>query len=194
MASVKKHLPILKLVQSSKPKVRQQIILHCGLDLINTIDECIYNTLKGNIPLKRSEIIKLKKFKKILRKICQCDGGLKQTRKKIVQSGGEFLPTLLQPIVKAGEAHFLLRKPWWSCCKKQKPHMKNETNLLLDKWKFVDNTYYIDKSKIKLQQKGQKHIDRSFWILQLTKQVFAVKHNKHVFHLYILSAPFRNIV
>jgi len=73
--------------------------------------ECVYNTLKGNIPLKRSEIIKLKKFKKILRKICQCNAGLKQTRKMIVQSGGEFLPTVLLPIVKAGEQHFRPRNP-----------------------------------------------------------------------------------
>lgn len=106
MASVKKHLPILKLVQTSKPKLRQQIILHCDSDFINTIDECIYNTLRGNIPLKRREIVKLKKFKKILRKICRCSDGLKKKRKIIVQSGGEFLPTLLHPIVKAGEKHF----------------------------------------------------------------------------------------
>lgn len=107
MASVKKHLSILKLVQGSKPKLRQQIISQCNLDFINTIDECIYNTLKGNIPLKGSKITKLRKFKKILRNICHCDGGLKQTRKMVVQSGGDFLSTLLLPIVKAGEQHFL---------------------------------------------------------------------------------------
>ena len=106
MASVKKHLPILKLVQSSEPKLRQQIILNCDLDFINTLNECVFNTLKGNIPLTKSEIKKLKKFKKILRKICSSDGGLTQTRRMIVQSGGEFLPPLLLPIVRAGEYHF----------------------------------------------------------------------------------------
>lgn len=110
MASVKKHLPFLKVVLSSEPKLRQQIILNCDLDLINTINECVYNTLKGNIPLKRSEIIKLQKFKKILRKICCCDDELEKTRKVIVQSGGEFLPTLLQPIVKAGEQYFFTKE------------------------------------------------------------------------------------
>ena len=110
MASVKKHLHFLKVVHSSEPEFRQQIILNCDLDLINTINECVYNTLKGNIPLKRSEIMKLQKFKKILRKICGCHDGLEKTRKMIIQSGGEFLPTLLQPIVKAGEQYFLQKR------------------------------------------------------------------------------------
>ena len=101
---------MLKVVQSSSPKLRQQIILNCDLDFIRAIEECVYNTLKGNIPLKRREIIKLKKFKRVLRKICRCNGGLKKTRKVIVQSGGEFLPTVLSPIVKAGEGQFLSRK------------------------------------------------------------------------------------
>lgn len=110
MASVKKHLPILKLLKESAPDRRHKIIQHSDLDLINTINECVYNTLKGNIPLKRSEISKLKKFKKVLRKIFRSGRGLKKTRKIIIQSGGEFLPTLLSPIVAAGEYHFNSRK------------------------------------------------------------------------------------
>lgn len=110
MASVKKHLPILKLVQASKPKLRQQIILKCDSDFINTIYECVFNALKGIFPLKSNEVKKLKRFKKILRKICHCDGNLRQTRRIIVQSGGEFLPHLLRPIVKAGEEHFVYKK------------------------------------------------------------------------------------
>lgn len=106
MASVKKHLSLLKLVKESPPDCRHKIIRYSDLELINTINECVYNTLKGNIPLKKSEISKLKKFKKILRKIFRNVKGLKNTRKIIVQSGGAFLPTLLSPIVAAGEYHF----------------------------------------------------------------------------------------
>lgn len=101
MASVRKHLPLLELVQVAKPKLRKSIILHCDLDLIKTIDECIFNTLHGNIPLADSEKEKLKKFKSILRKILSTKGGLNKKRKVISQHGGSFLPPLLEPIVAA---------------------------------------------------------------------------------------------
>ena len=67
MATVKKHLPVLKLVQTAKPKLRKSIISHCDLDLISTISECVYNTLNGNIPIQEAEKQKLKKFKTVLR-------------------------------------------------------------------------------------------------------------------------------
>lgn len=107
MASVKKHLPALQLIQTSKPKLRKNIILHCDLDLIRTIDECIYNTLNGNIILHPSEIENLKKFKSILRKILKTKGGLSKKREIISQNGGAFLATLLKPIVTAGLVHFV---------------------------------------------------------------------------------------
>lgn len=106
MASVKKHLPLLKRLQESSPERRHNIVRHSDLDLIKTINECVHNSLKGNIPLKKSEISKLKNFKKILRKIFQSAGGLEKKRKIIIQSGGAFLPVLLSPIVTAAEIHF----------------------------------------------------------------------------------------
>lgn len=109
MASLKKHLPVLQLVQSAKPKLRKSIILNCDLDFIKTIDECIYNTLNGNLPLKDSEKKNLKKFKAILRKVLKAKGGNKK-RKIISQNGGSFLPSLLGPIVAAGIVHFLDKK------------------------------------------------------------------------------------
>lgn len=110
MASVKKHLPLLQLVQTAKPKLRKTILLNCGLDLIKTIDECIYNTLCGNIRLTESEKKSLKKFKSVLRKVLKAKGGLNKKREIISQSGGSFLPTLLLPIVTAGVAQFLAEK------------------------------------------------------------------------------------
>lgn len=106
MASVKKHLPILKLLQSAKPKLRKSIVANCELDFINTLVECVFNSVNGNIPLTEAEKQKLKKFKTLLRKILKTKGGLCQKRKLIVQSGGGFLPVLLQPIVLAGEEVF----------------------------------------------------------------------------------------
>lgn len=110
MASVKKHLPVLQLVQKAKPKLRKSILLNCELDFIKTIIECIYNTLKGNINLTDSEKKKLKKFKSTLRKILETKGGLTKKRKVISQNGGAFLPFLLAPIVAAGISQFLDKK------------------------------------------------------------------------------------
>lgn len=110
MASVEKHLPLLQIVQTAKPKLRKTILLNCGLDLIKTIDECIFNTLNGNIRLSDSEKKNLKKFKGVLRKVLKVKGGLNKKKKIITQSGGSFLPTLLQPIVAAGIAQFMAKK------------------------------------------------------------------------------------
>lgn len=106
MASVKKHLPALKFIKDCSPAERYKIIQYSNLDLINTLHECVYNTLKGNIPLTKNEISKLKRYKKILRKLFRSRGGLRKTQKLIIQSGGAFLPTLLSPIVTAGDYHF----------------------------------------------------------------------------------------
>lgn len=97
-------------MKESAPTRRHNIIRYSDPDLISTINECVYNTLKGNIPLTKREISKLKTFKKVLRKIFRALGDLKKTRKIIIQSGGAFLPTLLSPIVAAGEYHFNPRK------------------------------------------------------------------------------------
>lgn len=101
MASVKKHLPVLKLVQSATPKLRKSIILNCELDLIKTIIECIHNTLNGNFVLTKREKSKLKRFRTVLRKILHTKGNLRKKRQLILQSGGSFLPALLTPIVAA---------------------------------------------------------------------------------------------
>lgn len=101
MASVKKHLPALKLVQSAKPRLRKSILTNCDLDLIRAILECIQNTLLGNIKLTTNEKNKLKKFKSVLRKLLKSSGNLEEKRNLIVQNGGSFLPALLKPIVAA---------------------------------------------------------------------------------------------
>lgn len=106
MASVKKHLPVLKLLQTAKPSVRKNILLNCDLSVIKTISECIFNTLTGLIPLTKSEKQKLIKFRAILRKILNSRVALKKKREIVVQCGGAFLPNLLKPIVTAGEIVF----------------------------------------------------------------------------------------
>lgn len=103
MASLKKHLPALKLVQFAKPKLRKSIIANCDQEFIKTILLCIHNTLYGNIKLTPVETNKLKKYKTVLRKILKSEGNLNKKRDLILQNGGSFLPTLLKPIVTAAQ-------------------------------------------------------------------------------------------
>lgn len=107
---MKKHLPVLQLIQKAKPKLRKSILVNCELDFIKTLNECICNTLQGNIHLSDGEKKKLQKFKSILRKIHQSKGGLNKKREIIVQNGGAFLTHLLAPIVAAGIAQFVDKK------------------------------------------------------------------------------------
>lgn len=103
MASVKKHLSVLKLIQDAKPRLRKSIIIHSDLEFIKTILECIQNTLNGNIKLTDSEKKKLNKYKTVLRKILHSKGNLNKKRELILQNGGSFLSTLLKPIVRAAQ-------------------------------------------------------------------------------------------
>lgn len=95
---VKTHKDFLKALLTLKPKYRDALLKSCGEEEINCISECIYNVLKGKVPLKSQEKIKLKKFKNILRKLIS--KGRKTFRKRIiVQKGGAFLPIILGAVL-----------------------------------------------------------------------------------------------
>ena len=68
--------------------------------LIKCIQECIYNTLKGNVPLKNHENTHLAKHKAILPRVAVKRGGWKTKRNLLVQRGG-FLPYLIAPLLGA---------------------------------------------------------------------------------------------
>ena len=89
---------LLKVLGRSKAKLRKAILQHCDNEVINTICDCIYNVVKGNVPgVKEKEIKKLVPHKKTLIKLSQRIP-LKEKRKTLVQKGGAVLPFLL-PLV-----------------------------------------------------------------------------------------------
>lgn len=65
---------------------------------IRSICECVFNTLRGNVPLERSEIKRLEKYKTTLRRISGKRGNWREKRKLLVQRGG-FLPYIIGPIL-----------------------------------------------------------------------------------------------
>lgn len=95
---VQTHLGLLKALLHLKPKYRDALLKICGEDEVNCISECIFNVLKGKVPLKDKDKSKLKKHKNLLRKIVS--KGKNKTRKRLlVQKGGAFLPIILSAVL-----------------------------------------------------------------------------------------------
>lgn len=89
---------LLQALHTLKPKYRKALLKACDEDEINIICECIYNVLKGKIPLENTEKTKLNKHKNILRKLVS-KGKQKLRKTIIVQKGGAFLPIILGAVL-----------------------------------------------------------------------------------------------
>lgn len=89
---------LLQALHVLKPKYRKALLKACDEDEINIICECIYNVLKGKVPLENREKTKLNKHKNILRKLVS-KGKQKLRKTIIVQKGGAFLPIILGAVL-----------------------------------------------------------------------------------------------
>ena len=89
---------LLKVLCHSKPPLRKAILKHCDNDLIDTICDCIYNVVKGNVPgVTPATVKKLAPHKSTLLKLMK-KIPLKEKKETLIQKGG-FLPLLLAPLV-----------------------------------------------------------------------------------------------
>jgi hypothetical protein len=98
MSLTDEQVAILKILFKAKPELRNALLKHADKDLVCTICECVYNILRGNIPVDENQKKKLTKRKTLLRNI------VKKTKswtgkRKIIQKGGNFLIPLLLPII-----------------------------------------------------------------------------------------------
>lgn len=93
METVEKNLENLKKLSCCKKKSRDKLIKYCKKDLILAINECIFNTLNGNIHLDLRSKEKLRRHKYRLRKILN-NKKIKKKKDLIIQNGG-FLQSLL---------------------------------------------------------------------------------------------------
>jgi len=82
-----------KLINCPNSRIRNNLLRKSKGSLINAISEISKNCLIGNLPLKKSEIAKLKKYRKALRFISG-KNSLEKRRKIILQRGG-FLSILI---------------------------------------------------------------------------------------------------
>jgi len=84
---VKSNYHALHVLKTAEPRLRKAIVSNCKKDLVNSIKECVFNALNGNIKLTGCSKRKLRKHKAALRKVA--DKGVPHSSKKkfIVQRG-----------------------------------------------------------------------------------------------------------
>jgi hypothetical protein len=91
------ELQALNKVKKCKEK-RNHIIECGGPDLVHCICDCVYNILKGNIPIKDQDKKQLKRHSHKLRELIKKKTTNKK-RKELVQEGG-FLGLIIPSIVR----------------------------------------------------------------------------------------------
>lgn len=83
---------------TSKGKEQRRALLNvCPPSVLNKINKCASDTLKGNVHLTTNQIRRLQPFSKQLRTLA--DRKVPKTLKKkvLIQSGGSILPTIFEP-------------------------------------------------------------------------------------------------
>lgn len=98
--SVKTYTEFLRSLYILKPKFRKALLKSCNDEEIKCICECIYNVLRGGVPIPEKEKDKLQKYKNVLRKIIS-KGKDKCRKRIIIQKGGAFLPIILGSVLSA---------------------------------------------------------------------------------------------
>ena len=97
MKRLKKHAHVLRALMTTSPAVTKAIIRSSDRDLVNTLCECCFNVLKGNVQLTPSQKKKLQRHKNTLRQLSNKKHSLKRKR-HLLQKGG-FLGALLGPVI-----------------------------------------------------------------------------------------------
>lgn len=96
--SINTHKDLLSALRVLKPKYRTALLKTCDEEEINCICECIYNVLRGKVPIEEKNKKKLQKYKSVLRKLVR--KGTNKVRKNIIiQKGGAFLPIILGSVL-----------------------------------------------------------------------------------------------
>ena len=93
MEKLDKNFEKLKLLSCCSKKIKDNCINNSNRELIKTIEECVFNTLNGNINFPLKDKRRLQKFKYPLRKFIKTKS--QKNKKKILIQQGGFLQILL---------------------------------------------------------------------------------------------------
>jgi hypothetical protein len=89
------HRDYLTLLSKSKGATRRRKLIDAGdNDQIRAVSECVQNVVKGNLPLSKSQLRKLKKHQTVLRAVTSSVRAPSKSKRILKQSGG-FLNFLL---------------------------------------------------------------------------------------------------
>ena len=88
------HKHMLHVLASAHPKMRKAILTHADKELVQTLTECVYNVMKGNVPISACSKNKLMRYRTKLRSIANPKTKWKNKKNVFVQNGG-FLSVLL---------------------------------------------------------------------------------------------------
>ena len=87
---------MLRILSQAKPHMCKAILGAADHELLACLCECAQNILNGNVPLCKSHLKHLQRYRSHVRKLVK-KRVAKRTKKKILQKGG-FLSALLAPI------------------------------------------------------------------------------------------------
>ena len=108
-ARLKRKALCLCLLAKADSALARTIFEKGNGDLVQSLCECAHNILNGNIPLKKSQKGRLRRYKKDLRALVKRKTALHE-RKRILQKGG-FVGALLAPFAKSLLAPLLISLP-----------------------------------------------------------------------------------
>ena len=94
---MRRFLPMLRRINKLGDKTKRQYVKKCNKEFIDCISECAKNVLRGNVPLKSSQIGRLRRHKQDLRALSIKKTSLRKKR-RILQKGG-FLGAILTPVL-----------------------------------------------------------------------------------------------
>jgi len=94
---MRRFVPVLRRINRLGDKAKRQYVKKCNKEFIDCISECAKNVLRGNVPLKSSQIGRLRRRKQDLRALSIKKTSLKKKR-RILQKGG-FLGAILTPVL-----------------------------------------------------------------------------------------------
>ena len=97
MHKIKKNSRLLKVISTSKKKLRDSIIKGSDKEFIYCICECVLNLMNGNLNIDKNTYYKLKPYKNTFKKLLK-KSQLKDKKRIIIQKGG-FLQYLIPAVI-----------------------------------------------------------------------------------------------
>jgi len=93
----RRYLPLLKQINRLGDRAKRQFVKKCDREFLDCVSECAKNVIKGNVPLKPTQLRRLRGERKNVRALASKRTSLRKKR-RILQKGG-FLTALLPPVL-----------------------------------------------------------------------------------------------